>query len=186
LCDLSRFASEARGKARNEGFRRPNPITHFNVGLSDSKRHGEGYGHRILSKTRTPWGVIVTNNIRPDLRASLVTFGPALSADYCGNLRGNDVAIGMNRNEQGASFKREPNATSRRGGARCAAKPQRFSLKFQQFFGVNLAAHFFDRTEQLALKRRQLIHLRCKGFGVGQDFPGRLKSQRKWRGRRAP
>lgn len=101
----------------------------------------------------------------------------AIGADDLRDLRGDDVPVGVDGDEEGAPLQREARAAAGGRDAAGAAQAQGLALEIEQLLGVDLAAAALDVLQELALDGGHLLDLLAQALGVAELLPRGLERE---------
>jgi hypothetical protein len=164
---------------------RPKRVANLDRRIAHREGHRERHRRGILREAGAPRRVIFGQDEGANLAALRFALDAPLSADDGHHFARNHVPIRVHGHQETAPFEGKSDAAPRRRRAGCSAQTHRLALQIQKLLGVDLAADFFDRVEQLALEWRELLDLTREPLLIREHFPRRLETQRNGRRRRA-
>ena len=170
-------AAEALRELDEERARRAHARAHLVAWLAHAERHGHREEGRVRGEAGAPRGVVLLEHEGADLGAPRLARRPAIGPDDLRHLRGDDVAVGVDGDEEGAPLQREARAPARRGDAAGAAQAEGLALEIEQLLSVDLAAAALDVLQQLALDRGHLVDLLAQALGIAELLPCGLERE---------
>ena len=170
-------AAEALRELDQQRARRAHAGAHLVARLAHAEGHGDREERGVGGEAGAARRVVLLEDEGADLGAAQLARLAAVGADNLGDLGGDDVAVGVDGDEEGAPLQREARAATGRVDAARAAQAQRLALEVEQLLGVDLAAAALDVLEQLALDGGHLLDLGAQVGGVAELLPGGLERE---------
>jgi hypothetical protein len=122
-------------------------------------------------------GVVAGGHEGSNFLAMGLTFLVVGGADDRAHGRGDDVAVGMNGDQEPTSFEREADATTGGGGAGGGAEAKRLAFELEELLGVDLAAVDLDTFHDATLRDGEARDFGGEELAVAEDIPGLFEAQ---------